>query len=185
MDDLVDSLGKLPAIPSAPLVPHSSVNSTKADILKILTRLSSIYGPPRDRSYDLMAAEWHRALGRFRVVLLNRAIDHLTCNLKFFPTPAEIIDFCEREAEPPHRLPPYRADMEADFAATPEQLEIASKLCADWREKFGDAQAKVGADRFEHWQPASQDTDVSDDLRKSKVAQAAVSSHMKRMENAA
>ena len=69
-----------------------STKPAKADVLKILVRLSAIYGTPRDRPehlLEVMAAEWLRALEALPLEALNVAVEKAIRSLKFWPTPAE------------------------------------------------------------------------------------------------
>lgn len=131
-------------------------------MLKCFAKLEAVYGVPRDRAPELMAAAWMEALGHLTADTLRAAVAHAVRVLKFFPTPAEILAIVESQREHVSRLPSYSADMEPPFEPTPEELARVSAMCAAWRAEFADK--TVIADRFEAWEPASQGG-ASDELK--------------------
>ncbi len=131
-----------------------------------------------------MANEWLQALGHLPLEALNGAACKAIRQLKFWPTPSEIIALAGEhmsdlrgELEHGELMARERPSLQVtrgegdDFTAPPVargEAEFASveKLCAAWRKRFGESAA--ACDRMDDWTPASQDG-ASDELKQSRL----------------
>ena len=142
--------------------------------MKLLARLSAIFGPPRDRPEHLaqvMAHEWLQALGHLPLETLNDAAGKAIRTLRFWPAPSEIIALaCEdaaglrAELEHAELMARQRPSLQVTRGAGDEcaaplvrdaaALASVTRLCAEWRKRVG--QSESAFDRMDEWAPASQ-----------------------------
>ncbi len=168
-----------------------STKPAKADVLKILVRLSAIYGSPRDRPehlIEVMAAEWLRAFEALPLEALNDAVGNAIRSLKFWPTPAELIalagdHLAELRAQADHaslvaherpslQLTRSLGDDPETPVAMSEPADAAiTEACANWRRAFSEGETQ--AERMAHWQPPSK-AGASDALKQSRLVRGEV-----------
>ena len=173
---------------AASLRKRLSQKPSKADVTKILARLSAVYGPPQggDGMAQVMVAEWQHAMDFLPVEALNAAVEQAIRTLKFWPKPSELI-----EAAIAHQLElrealsqtemmagerpalqitrGYGDDIEPPFAPTTDELKRVSEIVKSFKTK----PEETITDRMDQWAPASQALTVGAALRSSCAARRA------------